>query len=323
MKNTGIFFSMLTLIGCTTAQSTDVYQEHYVNDSESFNQLKHKQWYAGGLNCSSETANAIDVQIINSTSYILRQNKCLTFEAPFIYVLVGNTKTLVFDTGAVADSRIIPLYETIQQLIAKHAPTQVNNSMLVLHSHGHSDHIAGDKQFQSNTDITVVEPTKKAVQKLFNQHWPETTPSVDLGQRSVTLLASPGHQEEAISLYDPKNKWLLTGDSLYPGLIYIKHWQAYRDSIKRLTAFAQQHEVAAILGAHIEMSVTHGEVYPIGSTHHPKETWLPMSLPELQMLNSRLQQSKEPSVMSFGRFIVQPMNNFQKILSNVARWLSQ
>jgi hypothetical protein len=38
----------------------------------------------------------------------------------------------------------------------------------------------------------------------------------------------PDNQEETISIYDHQTKWLMTGDTLYPGYIYVKDWQAYR-----------------------------------------------------------------------------------------------
>ncbi len=58
----------------------------------------------------------------------------------------------------------------------------------------------------------------------------------------------PGHQNQAITIYDPQTKWLLTGDSFYLRLIYIKDWDEYKPSINRLTEFSKSNKVSALLG---------------------------------------------------------------------------
>ena len=90
----------------------------------------------------------------------------------------------------------------------------------------------------------------------------------------MLVLPIPGHHGQSIALYDPKTKWLLTGDTVYPGKIYVQDWTQYRASIARLLAFTQNHPVEAIMGSHIEMTTRPGEHYPIGSQYHPwKPRW--------------------------------------------------
>jgi hypothetical protein len=48
------------------------------------------------------------------STYVLRQNKCVTFEAPFIYVFFGKYKVLVVDTGANQSPELSPVYQTIE-----------------------------------------------------------------------------------------------------------------------------------------------------------------------------------------------------------------
>ena len=45
----------------------------------------------------------------NAQTYILRESLCATYEAPFIYLLIGKTKGLLIDTGAVANAKTMPL----------------------------------------------------------------------------------------------------------------------------------------------------------------------------------------------------------------------
>ena len=48
-----------------------------------------KSWNHGSADCATNQDPAIEVFEFDSDTYILRQNKCVNFEAPFIYVLFG------------------------------------------------------------------------------------------------------------------------------------------------------------------------------------------------------------------------------------------
>ena len=115
----------------------------------------------------------------------------------------------------------------------------------------------------------------------------------------------------------------MTGDTLYPGYIYVKDWEAYRNSIDRLATFASNNKVAAIFGAHIEMKNQARLYYAIGSTYQPNEAQLDLSVERLQALNTELKKSDKPHEIIFDDFIIKPMSGFQKTLSNAARWITQ
>ncbi len=89
-----------------------------------------------------------------------------------------------------------------------------------------------------------------------------------------------------IAVYDPRNKWLLTGDTLYAGLLTIADWDAYRASVARLANFASQHEIAAVLGTHIEMKNQPRQLYPIGTTFQPDEHVLPLTAAHIGELHA-------------------------------------
>src|SRR5689334_653736 len=57
-------------------------------------------WMHGSADCSQDTDPEVQVHRYNATTFIIRQNKCKTFEAPFVYLLVGTQSALSFDTGA-------------------------------------------------------------------------------------------------------------------------------------------------------------------------------------------------------------------------------
>lgn len=185
--------------------------------------LASKAWNHGSEDCASNRDPAIEVYEVDAETYILRQNKCVHFEAPFIYVLFGKHTVFVQDTGATADPSRFPLYGTVRDLIARRNGQELK--ILVTHSHSHSDHTAADPQFRGKPGVTLVEPNARAVRKYFGfTAWPAEVAQIDLGGRILKVIAAPGHQEEAVAVYDAQTGWLLTGDSLYPGRIYVKNW---------------------------------------------------------------------------------------------------
>ncbi len=324
MRIVSVIASILLLASWCSAQAVaaDVSAKEERADA-SASTLQQKQWIHGSADCESNTDPAIEVFRYDQSSYILRQNKCLSFEAPFIYVLVGKQKVLVLDTGATESAAEFPLYKTVLSLIKAQSKQEdaAAKELLVIHSHSHSDHYTGDSQFEGKPNVTLIEPNHAAMTGFFEfNKWPDDEATVELGDRKLTIIPTPGHQEEALTVYDPQTKWLLTGDTFYPGYIYVKHWDAYKTSIARLLAFSTTHEINAVLGAHIEMQDKTGEIYPIGTTYQPEEASLALSPESLAALNSAINTSAKPKKIIFDEFIVVPMNIFQRTISKVAKW---
>jgi len=288
--------------------------------------LQEKKWLHGASDCQASNEPLIEVFQYDSASYVLRQSKCTSYEAPFIYLLFGKEKVLVLDTGATENPEDFPLYETVKSLINKHksGKDQQNKEILVIHSHGHRDHFAGDRQFQGLANVTLIDTNKKAIEEYFQFiQWPENPAILDLGERKLTVIPTPGHQEEALSIYDEKTQWLLTGDTFYPGAIFVKNWLEYKNSIARLASFSDSHNISLILGAHIEMTNNAGEYYSIGTTYQPDEASLALLPKDLSDLHSALDNTIEPKKIAMNKFIVEPMGAIQKTISNIVRWITQ
>lgn len=288
--------------------------------------LHNKTWNHGSRDCSSSRDPAIEVFRYDQSSYILRQDKCQSFEAPFIYVLIGLEKVLVLDTGAPETAENFPLYDTVEKLLEEQSAevSKTPREIVVVHSHSHRDHYSGDSQFADKPNVTIVEPNYASITEFFQiDNWPDGIAAIQLGDREIIIIPTPGHQEEAISVYDPQTHWLLTGDTFYPGYIYIKDWNTYKDSIARLVVFSETHKIGALLGGHIEMTKEPGKYYPIGTTYQPNEAPLTLSLENLLSLHAELNKTDKEQEIHESEFIVVPMNTFQKTLSNLARWVTQ
>jgi glyoxylase-like metal-dependent hydrolase (beta-lactamase superfamily II) len=182
--------------------------------------------------------------------------------------------------------------------------------LIVAHTHAHGDHLAADGQFSGKSNTIVVGKKVDDVVSFFAvNNWPQTNGQIDLGERVMDIIPIPGHEKSSIALYDRKTRILLSGDSFYPGRLYVQDWEAYRSSIKRLADFAHENPVSYILGNHIEMTKTPGVDYPTGTLFQPHEQVLPLRTKDLMLLNDTLQQlGKDRKRVVFEKFIVTPVN---------------
>ena len=191
-------------------------------------------------------------------------------EGTISYLIIGSTRAALFDTGmGIGDLKKITALLTKLPII-------------VMNSHTHDDHVGDNWQFDTvygmDTDFTRTNAqgsTVDAQQEIapseycaplpdgFNASTYATKPwkiaryihdgeLIDLGNRYVQVIATPGHTPDAISLFDRGNGLLFTGDTFYPGTIWLyrpeTNLDAYEKSIQRLTALTPQ--VKHVLGAH-------------------------------------------------------------------------
>ncbi|CAF1286750.1 unnamed protein product [Didymodactylos carnosus] len=220
-------------------------------------------WFSGSLNCFSAGAQVPDIQVyaLNNHTYILRENKCINYEAPFMYVLFSNTTVLLIDSGATIPSSSFPIQKHVETLITqwcvKNGKQRVDLELMVAHTHAHTDHIAGDQQFKGQPHTTVAGTSVKEVQEFFDlTNWPYTTGTFNLDQnRILGIIPIPGHERSSIAFYDCATGILFTGDSLYPGRLYISNFTENVESIARLADFAKTGDQRNIvLTAHITSS---------------------------------------------------------------------
>ncbi len=135
--------------------------------------------------------------------------------------------------------------------------------------------------------------------------WPEGLGELDLGGRVLDLIPGPGHQSAALVMYDRRTGLLFTGDSFYPGRIYVQDPEVFAATVDRLLAFCEAHPVTHILGCHIEMTTTPGEDYPRGTTYQPDEPPLQLTVGQLRTLRDVLAEADgRPGVYGSADFVV-------------------
>ncbi|MDB4908043.1 MAG: beta-lactamase domain protein [Gemmatimonadetes bacterium] len=243
-------------------------------------------WYAGGPTCNGRPA--FRIHEYRPGFFILRQPACTNYEKPFLYLLIGKTRALLLDTGAGGIAVAEPVDSILGAWRASHggAPRE----LVVAHSHGHGDHVAGDAQFRNRTGVTLVEKDTASVREFFGfRAWPADIVSLDLGDRVLDVIAIPGHEPAGLAFYDRATAVLLTGDTFYPGRLYVRDTAAFATSTARLVAFTATRPVSAILGTHIEQARTPFTDYPVGTQDQPDEDRLELSRAELVTLDSAVQ----------------------------------
>jgi hydroxyacylglutathione hydrolase len=239
-------------------------------------------WNEGASDCKATPQAPLQVHAYEPQTFILRQNPCASFEANFLYLLIGSDKALLIDTGAVADSKEMPLAKTVLDLLPD--KDQQKLSLLVGHTHRHSDHRAGDPQFASLPSVEIVPIDLEGVKEFFHfTNWPNEIAHLDLGDRTVDVIPTPGHNLTHVAFYDERTGILFSGDFLLPGRLLIEDAGAYHESALRVVDFLKTRPLTHILGAHIELDNA-GHAYRFGSHYHPNEHRLELAREDLTAL---------------------------------------
>jgi glyoxylase-like metal-dependent hydrolase (beta-lactamase superfamily II) len=253
-----------------------------------------QKWTTGGPKCME--IPEWQVHEYNPNLYILRQSGCTDAEMPFLYLFFGKDRGLLWDTGS-RNGNLAPAFQQVVHLWLERNHRD-SIPVIVMHSHSHGDHTWGDGALQALHDpaipVTFIPAKVADTQAFFHiASWPTDLGNVDLGDRPLDIIPIPGHDIVSIALYDRKTGILLTGDSLYPGRLYVRDLAEFQTSTERLIAFIKSgghtKPVAHILGNHIEQSSTPFLDYPIGSIYHPQEHVLDLTYGTLLELEDALQ----------------------------------
>lgn len=264
-------------------------------------------WDAGAETCPAKVAMPLQIYAYDAHTYILRENLCATWEAPFMYLLVGGKQALLIDTGDIADPKFMPLAATVMGLLP--GDTQSKLPLLVVHSHGHLDHREGDVQFAQLPKVQVVPSDLEHVRQYFGfKDWPNGIAQVDLGDRIVDVLPAPGHHPAHLVYYDRNTGILYSGDFLLPGRLLVDDFSAYQASARRVADFVRHRPVSYVLGGHIEKNRA-GELLDWESTYHPDERPLPLSKADVLALPAALQAFNGFYSDNAGFVIMNPIRN--------------
>jgi glyoxylase-like metal-dependent hydrolase (beta-lactamase superfamily II) len=151
---------------------------------------------------------------IDALTYALSEPKY--WQGNVSYLILGSKQALLFDTGP----GIYSIRDAVQRLTSL--------SVLVVPSHLHFDHVGrisefadialpDNRELRSQVKDGIFTETRPQYlldhEYSFSVHrWIKNGETIELGGRRITLVSTPGHTPESVSLIDSANRRMFTGD---------------------------------------------------------------------------------------------------------------
>jgi hydroxyacylglutathione hydrolase len=186
------------------------------------------------------------------------------YQGNYSYLILGTQRAVLFDAGTGLRD-IVPVVRSLTSL-----------PVTVIASHLHFDHVGALGRFDRTAALDKMTLRTRAPGSLLTlqryeylgfadrhqslefrvDEWWAPDSTVDLGGRTLRVLATPGHTPTSVSLYDASRRQLFAGDFIYPGDLYAflpgASRSAYLSSTRRLLAIIAP--TTQIYAAHMEDS---------------------------------------------------------------------
>lgn len=208
------------------------------------------------------------------------------FEEVISYLILGNERALLFDSGlGIGDMRAL-----VSEL--------TDLDVALLNSHTHYDHVGGnwsfDRIYGTDTDYTRTHTAGRAHEDVAEfvgpgWIWKPTPPgfsvdayvsrpftitdtvsdgmSIELGGVTLEVLLTPGHTPDALCLFDRDRGLLFTGDTFYPATLYAhlpgSTFDDYTRTASRLASLAG--DVRLVLPSHNEPTMPPEDLVALGN----------------------------------------------------------
>ncbi len=201
------------------------------------------------------------------------------------YLIIGSNSAALIDTGL----GIGNIKEVVDEL--------TNLPIKVITTHVHWDHIGGHKHFkdiyvheedskwlEEGLPISLEQVKRNLLQQPFSQKPPndfnidqysvykgEQTVKlkdkdvIDLGNRKLQIIHTPGHSPGHICIYEKETGYIFTGDLIYKGMLYAFFPSTdpikYKESIDKLRNLEN---IQTVLPGHNELIISKDIVIQIG-----------------------------------------------------------
>lgn len=218
--------------------------------------------------------------------FVLRQCRCATPEAPFLFLVRCSAPSswVLIDSGDVAEPT--ELVSILDSVVGK-------SHLKVVHTHPHTDHIGGDAWFASRPNTTVVANVVAIADSILP---------------IFVISLGSGHSDDDYAFVIPRLNLLLSGDVIYPGYLYVRHWNGFIIEVERIAAAVKKYNIEWLIGCHIERDIQ-GGYFECGEPNINPE--VPLALPSnvvgplLEALTPKAQ------VIDLECFKVQPHKSIQ------------
>jgi hydroxyacylglutathione hydrolase len=201
------------------------------------------------------------------------------YQGNYSYLIIGRQRAVLFDAGT-GTRDIVPVVRSLTPL-----------PVTVIPSHLHFDHVGALGRLDRTALLDA--PSLRArvrdsrltlgryeflgfLQRLASptfrvDEWWAAGTTVDLGERRIRVLSTPGHTPTSVSLYDEQRRQLFVGDFMYPGALY-----AFLPGASRAAYLASTRQLLAMIDPATR-------IY----TAHMAEPPAPVSAPLLEVADLR------------------------------------
>ncbi len=164
----------------------------------------------------------------------------MTLDGTNTWVLAAGRRSVVVDPGPLDESHLAAVREV------------AGDVTVVLLTHGHIDHSEAARSFAESVGcgVRALDPEHRLGSE--GLHDGDVVAVDDL---EVRVVATPGHTSDSLSFVLPHERAVLTGDTvLGRGTTVVAHPDgklgAYLDSLQRLHALAEKHEIERVWPGH-------------------------------------------------------------------------
>lgn len=206
------------------------------------------------------------IEKIDKNTFAISEYK--HYEKVHSYLLIGDKKALLIDTGLGIEN------------IKKEVDKLTDKEVIVASTHVHWDHIGGHKYFNNilvheleknwlldfplpinivrrnvydknlKLDVSNYQVYNKGANKII-----KSNEIIDLGNRKIKAIHTPGHSPGHLCFYDLENKYLFSGDLIYKGKIDLFYETTnpidYMESIKKISKI----KINKILPGHFDLNI--------------------------------------------------------------------
>lgn len=214
---------------------------------------------------------------IDEQTYAIAETRY--WQKNFNYLILGDDRALLFDAGP----GIRDIHAVVRSL--------TDLPLTFTPSHFHYDHVGNSVQFEHTAMIDLPYLRARApdgVLKLqFPEHlgtaegyetptfqvseWLEPGGSIDLGGRQISIVHTPGHTTDGLTLVDNERGYAFTGDFFYLGPLFAflpnSYLGDYLKSVRHL--LAETDPGSRFFGAHLDIAAAPSGMLPLT----PELTW--------------------------------------------------
>jgi glyoxylase-like metal-dependent hydrolase (beta-lactamase superfamily II) len=214
--------------------------------------------------CSKKKNDWFVIEKIDNRTYIISEPN--SSQGNSSYLIIGDNEAILFDSGT---------GENKGQSISNIVDSLTKVPITLLLSHFHFDHIGNTDEFNNigipeipllnnrlsddgfiNLSKDMVLTNDTVMLKISKQL--PLGKEIDLGNRRIRILHTPGHSNESISIIDSESKYIFTGDLIYNGLLLFDDCHASLQSINHLLTNSDANY--RLFGAHGKPEVSYARM---------------------------------------------------------------